>query len=85
MEEHAEQICRVVYYCDGLGEQICELYQCHSLPEHATAKGGPGGHALDVVHRNVHALLDEDQGGLDEGRKCCCDCDGRVLTTAQSS
>ncbi|KAK0929602.1 3',5'-cyclic-nucleotide phosphodiesterase [Friedmanniomyces endolithicus] len=66
MEEHAERRCRVVYYCDGLGEQICELYQCHNLPQHATAKGGPGGHALDVVHRNVHALLDEDQGGLDE-------------------
>ncbi|TKA42959.1 hypothetical protein B0A55_13807, partial [Friedmanniomyces simplex] len=52
MEEHAEGRCSVVYYCDGLGEDTCELYNLSSLPESSAPANGPGGHALEVVHRN---------------------------------
>ena len=83
MEEHAEGRCSVVYYCGGLEEEICELHHCNSLP--TTREGGHASGALDVVHSNVHALLDEDQGGLDEGRIICASYRHHALTTAQSS
>ncbi|KAK3074012.1 3',5'-cyclic-nucleotide phosphodiesterase [Teratosphaeriaceae sp. CCFEE 6253] len=65
MEERLVGRCSVVYYCGGVEEEVCELYHCGSLPK-ATAEHGQRSRALDVVHHNVHALLDEDQGGLDE-------------------
>ncbi|KAK3630016.1 3',5'-cyclic-nucleotide phosphodiesterase [Elasticomyces elasticus] len=65
MEEHLEGRCNVVYYCGGLRDEVCEVYHAGSLPERESAKS-EGSNALDVVHGNVHALLDEDQGGLDE-------------------
>jgi hypothetical protein len=66
MEEHAEGRCSVVYYCGGLEHDVSELYHSTSPPEIPpnSDKLSP----LDVVYRNVQALLDKDQGGLDEGR-----------------
>ncbi|KAK3675289.1 3',5'-cyclic-nucleotide phosphodiesterase [Recurvomyces mirabilis] len=61
MEENVEGRCGVVYFCGGLGEEIIQSYRNTSPPRET-------GHArhIDVVYRNVRALLDENQGGFDE-------------------
>lgn len=77
MEEHAEGRCNVVYYCAGLEGDVREVYHADTLPE-SSAKEQEGGEALKVVHHNVHALLDEDRGGLDEGRDLVCAVQGAM-------
>lgn len=68
MEATGEGKCSVVYYCDGLEESICELYQDQSPPRLAT-EAAHGGVALDTIYHNIRMLLDENQGGCHEGNR----------------
>lgn len=67
MEKHAHDTCSIVYLCAS-EEEVHELYHSRSPPD--TPSEGSNGHlALNEAYHNVRALLDEDQGGFDEGRE----------------
>ena len=63
MEVHTERKCSAVYLCTGLEDDICELFYTKSPPKELLDNS-----PLSLVYQNVHVLLDEDQGGLDEGK-----------------
>ena len=59
--------CRIVYLCSGAEKSIQEQYRQAEPPrEPCDSKS-----ALEHTYRNVCALLDEDQGGFDEGARSC--------------
>lgn len=55
--------CRIVYLCAGAEKSIQEHYGHDQPPRVPCDKKG----ALAHTYKNVYALLDEDQGGFDEG------------------
>lgn len=63
MEEHVSESCRIVYYCSSTENDVHELYHQNSAPKLPSE----GQSSLEVIYQNVHALLDEDQGGFNEG------------------
>ena len=67
MEEIGDERCNVIYYCGGVEDDICELHHDTSPPEDlsGTEQEDP---ALGVIYCNIRSLLDEDQGGFNEGR-----------------
>ena len=66
MEEHVlQESCRIVYFCSSAQDDVHELYHKNSPPEASSDTPTP----LQSIYRNVRALLDEDQGSFDEGRK----------------
>lgn len=65
MEEQADDRCNVVYFCASAGEDITATYHHNSRPEEPAVTDLA--HSLQVIHRNVRALLDPDQGGFNEG------------------
>lgn len=68
MEEHVDEKCNVVYFCGSAGDDISALYHNRSPPKAPTEKQRRRGLApLDVINENARILLDEDQGGFNEG------------------
>lgn len=63
MEEYIYERCRIIYLCSSEHEDIHELYHQNSAP--AVSPNGQDG--LQHIYQNVRALLDEDQGGFEEG------------------
>ena len=63
MEEHVSESCRIVYYCSSTQDDVHELYHQNSAPKLPSEGHG----SLAAIYQNVHALLDEDQGGFKEG------------------
>ena len=68
MEEHASENCSIVYFCPSVEDDTFELYQKDSPPAALPKAPGPQ-HSLAQIYQNVRTLLDEDQGGFDEGEK----------------
>lgn len=66
MEEYADESCSIVYLCANAQDDIYELYHKRSPPGEAAAPVNELG-SLDQTRNNVRTLLDEDQGGFDEG------------------
>lgn len=68
MEDYANESCSIVYFCAGAEDDIYELYHKKSPP--AIAANSAHAHSsLDEVYHNVRTLLDEDQGGFNDGRQ----------------
>ena len=68
MEEHANNGCSVVYYCASAPDEIYELYHKNSPPE-APSEIRHENTSLNLIYQNIRAMLDEDQGGFDEGEE----------------
>ncbi len=66
MEAHAQESCNIVYFCASEREDVYELYHKRSPPA-APSDASNGVSGLEQAYHNVRALLDEDQGGFDEG------------------
>jgi hypothetical protein len=66
MEERTHETYSIVYFCASDNEDIYELYHKRSPPS-APTETTNGQSRLDEAYHNVRALLDEDQGGFDEG------------------
>jgi hypothetical protein len=66
MEEPADGRCNVVYYCASAGEDISAVYESQNPPSRSE-NGGNRTSAIETIHGNVRILLDEDQGGFNEG------------------
>lgn len=66
MEENASWSCSVVYLCASAQDDIHELYPKNATPVSAD-KALDGDTYLRQVYENVEVLLDENQGGYDEG------------------
>jgi len=68
MEEIGDERCNVVYFCgDAEGDDICELHHDTSPPKDVSGTEQEDT-ALGVIYGNIRSLLDEDQGGFNEGR-----------------
>lgn len=69
MEGFADEACNVVYFCAGAADddEIYELYHKRSPPD-APPRPAEDGKTLDRVYHNARILLDDNQGGFDEGR-----------------
>ena len=65
MEEFADGSCSVVYFASAR-DGLYELYHKSSPPE-IPSETRPENGSLDNIYQNVRTLLDEDQGGFDEG------------------
>ena len=63
MEEHVSESCRVVYFCSSAQDDIHGLFPQNSMPKEPSESDS----SLKSIYQNVHALLDEDQGGFKEG------------------
>ena len=66
MEEYADESCSIVYLCANAQNDIYELYHKGSPPEEAVAPAKERS-SLDRTYDNVRTLLDEDQGGFEQG------------------
>ena len=66
MEEKASESCSIVYFCASAQLDVYELYHKKSPPEDEDDSDTEHG-LLSQIHHNVRTLLDEDQGGFDEG------------------
>ena len=68
MEELADESCSVVYFCASASGDICELHDRSALEKTEVSEDSRQENAaLDIIRGNVRTLLDEDQGGFDEG------------------
>ena len=68
-EEQAEVRCSVVYFCAHADQvQLAQLYHSDTVPPALDGASAGDDAVLDRIHGNVRALLDEDQGGFDEGK-----------------
>ena len=65
-EQTTSENCSIVYFCTGVQDDIYKLY-CKASPPEAPPKASSPQHSLDQVYQNVRTLLDEDQGGFEEG------------------
>ena len=68
MEEYADGSCSLLYFAASAQEDVQELYHKHSPPK-AHSEAGHDDASLESVYENARTLLDEDQGGFDEGEK----------------
>ena len=65
-EQTTNENCSIVYFSSSAQDDIHKLYCKESPPEAPPKASGPQ-HSLDQVYQNVRTLLDEDQGGFEEG------------------
>lgn len=66
MEGFGDEACNVVYFCAGAADDVSELYHKRSPPD-APSRPEENSSTLDRVYHNARILLDENQGGFDEG------------------
>lgn len=68
MEEFGDAACNVVYFCAApADDEVYELYHKRSPPD-APPRPAEESSTLDRVYHNARILLDENQGGFDEGK-----------------
>ena len=67
MEEDTFGSCGIVYFCASAPEDLSELFHKTKPPE-VPQNASDDQKGLSQVYRNVWSLLDEDQGGFDEGK-----------------